>query len=300
MARTGRDRPDELAAAIELVAVDPVGALERAPAEVLRRLVELEQHAVDLLDLVLADVADPDLAERGVEPEAPRVAQAGEHDVPPRQLRASTSAAISLPSRLLRVLGGPARVERAAAVAEARGRAARRGRTRAGRRCGSPPAGRRSSSCAHGPRRRSCAVLRARGTRRRGCRRCGPTSAGTGAGWWRSRGGRRCRAGPARRRCRTWLGEVEQRRPLPAVDPHDAAGLLEHPQRVGVARRGADPDRAVEPAGDPLDVEVVRAALLRRGLGAAHARRAVVAAAGERRGRERQRDEEGAEHGRAC
>ena len=81
----GRDGPDELARVVEVVAVDPRRALERAPAEVLRRLVELERHAVDLLDLVLADVADPDLAERGVEPEAPRVAQAGEHDLPVRR-----------------------------------------------------------------------------------------------------------------------------------------------------------------------------------------------------------------------
>jgi hypothetical protein len=36
-------------------------AVERAPAEVLGRLVELEQHAVDLLDLVLTHVPDPDL-----------------------------------------------------------------------------------------------------------------------------------------------------------------------------------------------------------------------------------------------
>src|SRR5688500_10320395 len=74
----------ELARLVELVALDALRALEGAPAEVLRRLVGLEQHAVDLLEVVLADVADPQLAERGVEREAPRVAQAGQDDVPAR------------------------------------------------------------------------------------------------------------------------------------------------------------------------------------------------------------------------
>src|SRR5215213_15193 len=89
-------RPDQLAAAEVVVAVaDPLRSLDRAPAEVLGRLVGLEQHAVDLLDLVLADVADPDLTEREVEAEAPRVAQAEQLDA---QSRRSGSTDRSLPS----------------------------------------------------------------------------------------------------------------------------------------------------------------------------------------------------------
>ena len=95
----GRDGPDEVAVAVERVArAIRLVALERAPAQVLRRLVELEQDAVDLLDLVLADVADPDLAQRRVEPEAPGVAQPGEHDLPVAACAPSTRVAISLPS----------------------------------------------------------------------------------------------------------------------------------------------------------------------------------------------------------
>ena len=111
------DRPDQLAGLVELVAVHALGALEGAPAEVLGRLVGLEQDAVDLLDAVLADVADPQLAERGVEGEPPRVAQAAEHDVP-CGLRLAHVGGEDLAELLLRVLRGPARVEGAAAVAE--------------------------------------------------------------------------------------------------------------------------------------------------------------------------------------
>ena len=83
--RVLRGGPHELAVGQRVVALgDALGALERAPAEVLRRLVGLEQDAVDLLDVVLPDVADPDLAERGVEREAPRVAQADQLDAPAR------------------------------------------------------------------------------------------------------------------------------------------------------------------------------------------------------------------------
>ena len=47
----------ELAVAGHLVLFVAARALVGAPTEVLRRLIELEQHAVDLLDLVLPDVA---------------------------------------------------------------------------------------------------------------------------------------------------------------------------------------------------------------------------------------------------
>ena len=86
-------------------------------------------------------------------------------------IEASTSTAISLPSRFSGSCAVRARVERAAAVAEARGRGGRRARTRAGRRCGSPPAGRPSAAGAAAAAR-SCGRAR-RGTRRRACRRCG-------------------------------------------------------------------------------------------------------------------------------
>ena len=58
------------------------------------------------------------------------------------------------------------------------------------------------------------------------------------------------------------VGEVEQRPPLAARDPDDAAGLLEHPQRAGVARRGADIRGPVQARGDALDGEVARRARL--------------------------------------
>jgi hypothetical protein len=91
--------------------------------------------------------------------------------------------------------------------------------------------------------------------------------------------------------------DVEHRGALRAGDPHYAPGLLEHPQRAGVTGRGADPDGTVEPGRDPLDVEVVRAALLGRRLRAFEVVE-LVAAAGEDGGRQ-PGGEEGAEHGGA-
>ena len=118
--RVAGDGPDELAGAVEreVVALGRPAALERVPAEILRRLVGLQQHAVDLLDIVLADVADPDLAERRIEREAPRVAQAGQCHAPvgTRRLDVDREQLAELRARVLGVL---ARVERAAAVAEA-------------------------------------------------------------------------------------------------------------------------------------------------------------------------------------
>jgi hypothetical protein len=190
----GGDGPDQLARAVEVVTGDAVGALEGAPAEVLRRLVVLEQHAVDLLDVVLADVADPQLAQRGVEREAPRVAQPA-HDDLQRGSAAPTSAATILPSRSSASWavrsGSNARRRR-----PARGTGARRGRTRAGRRCGSPRAGRGRGAAAAGPGR-SCR-RRPPGTRPRACRPWYRTSVGRAAGPSQSRDGRRCPAGPAR------------------------------------------------------------------------------------------------------
>src|SRR6185436_8613691 len=109
--------PDQLAAVVELVVAHALAALEGAPAEVLGRLVGLEQHAVDLLDGVLPDVADPELAERGVEREAPRVAQAGQDHVPSWP-RLPDVGGEDLPEPIVGVLRGAPRVECAAAVAE--------------------------------------------------------------------------------------------------------------------------------------------------------------------------------------
>ena len=191
------DGPDELAGLVELVALDAVGALEGAPAEVLRRLVGLEQHAVDLLHLVLADVADPQLAERGVEGEAPGVAQAGQDDVPAR-LRLPDVGGEDLAELVPRGPGPCGSGRRRRRRRRARGRGARRGRTGAGRRCGSPRAGRRRAAraAARGSACRPCGPR----TPPRACRPSGPTSAGRRGGPSRSRGGRRSRAGPARRR----------------------------------------------------------------------------------------------------
>jgi hypothetical protein len=82
-----------------------------------------------------------------------------------------------------------------------------------------------------------------------------------------------------------------------AVDAHDAARLLEDPDGV-VARGRADPGRAVQAAGDLLDVEVVGAT----GLGRRRARldvreRVGVTAAGECC--EDQRESKGGAHRRA-
>jgi hypothetical protein len=62
------------------------------------------------------------------------------------------------------------------------------------------------------------------------------------------------------------VGEVEQRAAFGAVDADDSAGLLEHPQRTVVARRGTDPGRAVQAGDGTADVEVVRTARLGGGL----------------------------------
>ena len=84
-----------------------------------------------------------------------------------------------------------------------------------------------------------------------------------------------------------------------AGDPDDPAGLLEDPERVGVAGRGADLGRAVQTGGDALDREgaALPLSVAGRALGAARRRRAPRATAasegeghddgghGERRGR---------------
>ena len=138
-----------------------VGALEGAPAEVLRRLVGLEQHAVDLLDLVLADVADPQLAERRVEREAPGVAQPGQHDVPARlrlvarRRRGSCRACSSGSWAVRRGSNAPPPSPRPEVEPPVGAE------QRAGRRCGSPRAGRRRAARA-AARARSCRRRRAR------------------------------------------------------------------------------------------------------------------------------------------
>ena len=254
------DGPDELAGAVEQSwPLDPLGALERAPAEVLGRLVGLEQHAVDLLDVVLADVADPDLAERGVEREAPRVAQAGQHDVASRGRGASTSAASSLPSRSRGSCARAARVERAAAVAEAEVE---------------PPVGAERELAAVvvllglvdvqqlAQRLGSIVPSRGRGTRRRACRPSGRDQCRyrrrlVAKSGWKAMPSRPCSAPSVTRSERS--SSVVRR---PPVEPDHAAGLLEHPQRVGSP--GATPTHVgrLKPLAIALDVEVVRAAAL--------------------------------------
>ena len=109
-------------------------ALEHAPAEV-RALRPAAPREVDLLDRVLADVADRDVAGRAVEREAERVAQAVRRrpgGVPPRgRVDAQDLAEQRAPVLAVARTGRPRRRRR-----PSRCRAARRGRTGAGRRCG--------------------------------------------------------------------------------------------------------------------------------------------------------------------
>ena len=56
--------------------------------------------------------------------------------------------------------------------------------------------------------------------------------------------------------------EVELRAAALATDADQPARLLEYPERVGVAGRAAHPGRTVEAGRDALEVEVVRAARL--------------------------------------
>ena len=259
----GRDRPHDVAAGLELVSADAADALEGAPAEVLGALVELERDAVDLLDLVLADVADPDLVHADVEGEAPRVAQAGEDGLPLR-LRRVDRGGEQLAELRVRVLGGAAGVEGAAAVAEPEVQA---------------PVGAEGELAAVVVLLRLVDVeeLPAR-ARIDGAVAAGAQLGDAGvalavrpvqvdapvAGEVRVEGDAQ----------QPLLGtgedlgrEVEDRAAVTGgADAEDAAGLLEHPQRAVVAGGGADPGRAVEAGGDAADVEVVRAAALLGGL----------------------------------
>ena len=72
---------------------------------------------------------------------------------------------------------------------------------------------------------------------------------------------------------RDLVGKIEGHGAGAAVEADDAAGLLEHPQCVGVAGRDADERRPVEAGRDPLDVERVGAAALTGGRAAARRRR---------------------------
>ena len=152
-------------------------ALERPPAEV-RAAPAAARHEVDLLVLVLADVADREVARAAVEREAPRVAQAVRVDLaarpgaadervrrPESSRRARPPARGSmrriLPSsepEVLRVAARAVPVAGAAAVARCRRRAGGRARRAAGRRCG-------------WTRSRPCAARAAPSRRRRAPRR---------------------------------------------------------------------------------------------------------------------------------
>jgi hypothetical protein len=189
-----RHRPHQFAATPKLVALHAACSLERAPAEVLGRLITLQGDAVDLLDGVLADVGDPDLGERRIEPEAPGVAQAGDHRPPSRRAVDRRGDELAQPGA--RVLGGRARIEGSPAVAQTEVQPA------VGTECElaavvvSPPAGRRTAGGGSAPGR----SRGPRGTRPPGCRPGGRTSGDRAACSSRSRGGRRSRAVPAPRR----------------------------------------------------------------------------------------------------
>ena len=143
---------------------------------------------VDLLDRVLADVADLEVAVRAVEGEAPRVAQAERRDLATRAGWA-TSIRSSLPSAIADVLRAVLRVAAGAAVAHARRRACRRGPNWSW-----PPlwfayGWSTKSSCARASRGRP--APRSRGTRPRSCRRSGRCSRRRSGGSSRSSGGTR-------------------------------------------------------------------------------------------------------------
>ena len=125
-------------------------SLVAAPA-VVRERADLRLRAeVDLLLRAGADVADPEVAGLAVEREAPRVAQS-ERDHLPRRARARRVDAQHLPERRRHVLRAVLGVVAddafdRAAVAHADVEEARRGRTRAARRCDSGAAARRRAA----------------------------------------------------------------------------------------------------------------------------------------------------------
>jgi hypothetical protein len=88
--------------------------------------------------------------------------------------------------------------------------------------------------------------------------------------------------------------EVEQRRAATAVQAHDAAGLLEDPERARVAGGGAHERRPVQAGGDPLDRERAGRAALGGGRERLDAVARVAAGAhGDGRGGEQQRESGG-------
>src|SRR5690349_6286616 len=70
------------AAVIEARRLEPGDALVRRPAVVRQPADERPRPVVDLLPLVLADVADVEVTRRAIEAEPPRVAEAVSSDAP--------------------------------------------------------------------------------------------------------------------------------------------------------------------------------------------------------------------------
>ena len=238
-----RDRLDQRAGAERRVG-EAAPPLVDVPAEV-DEPGRRARQPVDLLDLALSDVADPEIARRAVEAVPPRVAQTDRDELgrraSPVARRAGTSSRAGC-----RGSARGSRDRRPSRRRRGRPRASRRARTRDCRRCGSRTAARPGGS----PARSSAAHGRSpRGSGRpASTRRHAPCSSRRRFGRARSGARTRARAAPARRRRRRASGRRGTSRGCAAAlhDP-DASRLLDDVQAVRLARRLDDVDGAREP-----------------------------------------------------
>ena len=232
--------------------------------------------------MVLADVADPDLAERGVEGEAPRVAQADQLDPPVDLVDVGGEQLAEL---VAGILGAALGVEGAAAVAHADVQA---------------PVGAEGQVAAvvvglglgHVQQLAGAAAV-AELCHARISPPVGPVQVEPPVGVEVGMEGEAEQA--LLGADRDLAGEIDHRAAPPALHANDTAGLLEHPQCARVARGDPDPGRPVEPGGDALDVERVRAAALGGGLRPIDAGQRIAQRA-DRHGRRRNRHHDSGDH----
>ena len=140
-----RDRHDEMPGAVRLLRLEGVRALVDVPAVVLEAGARA-RRVVDLLPLVLPDVADVEVAATCRRRTATGCAARSRRS-PTEGLRALTLIVSSLPRRLERFCAWFCGVTRRAAVAHPDVEPPVRARTEAARRCGSRTAARTKSNC---------------------------------------------------------------------------------------------------------------------------------------------------------